>query len=74
MIYEGVLAPKVAMSPAVSRLLTRLIKTGPAKIYWRIAVPRNSQLLRTATASARQLRNLLSWIAKCVVWPFRTIG
>jgi len=28
----------------------------------------------TTSASAGQLRNLLSWIAKCVVWPFRTIG
>ena len=51
---EGVLAPKVAMSPAVSRLLARLIDTGPGKIPWRIAVPRNSPLLRTATASAEQ--------------------
>ena len=74
MIYEGVLAPKVAMSPAVSRLLARLIDTGPGKIPWRIDEPRNSPLLRTTSASARQLRNLLSWIAKCVVWPFRTIG
>ena len=61
MIYEGVLASKVAMSPAVSRLLARLINTSPAKIFWRIAAPRNSLLLRTATASARRLRNLLKW-------------
>jgi len=29
---EGVLAPKMAMSPAVSRLLASLINTGPGKI------------------------------------------
>ena len=61
---EGVLAPKVAMSPAVSRLLARLIDTGSGKIPWRIAVPRNSPLLRAATASAgmtegRQCRALM---------------
>ena len=28
---EGVLAPKVAIGPAVSRLLARLINTGPRK-------------------------------------------
>jgi len=41
---EGVLAPKVAMSPAVSRLLARLVNTGPGKIPWRIAVPKNGAL------------------------------
>ena len=41
---EGVLAPKVAMSPAVSRLLARLINTGPGKIPRRIAVPKNGVL------------------------------
>ena len=71
---EGVLAPKVAMSPAVSRLLARLIDTGPGKIPWRIAVPRNSPLLRTATASAGQLQNLLNWIMKAAAWPFHTVG
>ena len=71
---EGVLAPKVAMSPAVSRLLARLIDTGPGKIPWRIVVPGNSPLLRTATASAGQLRNLPNWIMKSVALPFHTVG
>jgi len=71
---EGVLAPKVAIGPAVSRLLARLINTGPRKIPWRIAVPRNSPLLQTATASAGQLQNLLNWIMKAAAWPFHTVG
>ena len=41
----------VAIGRVVSRLLVRLINTGPRKILRRIAVPRNSPLLQTATAS-----------------------
>ena len=71
---EDVLAPKVAIGPAVSRLLARLINTGPRKTHWRISVPRNSPLLQTATGSAGQLQNLLNWIMKAAAWPFHTVG
>ena len=41
---EGALAPKVAMNPAVSRLLARLINKGPGKIPWTLSMPRNGTL------------------------------
>ena len=41
---EGALAPKVAMDPAVSRLLARLINKGPGKIPWTLSMPKNGTL------------------------------
>jgi len=44
------------------------------RFYVKRFMPRNSPLLRTATASAGQLRNLLHWIMKAAAWPFHTVG
>jgi len=58
-------------------LLARLINKRPGQIPWALSSPKSVVLVAlepTTSASAGQLRNLLSWIAKCVVWPFRTIG
>ena len=41
---EGALAPKVAMDPAVSRLLARLINKGPGKMPWTLSMPKNGTL------------------------------
>ena len=54
---EGALAPKVAMSPAVSRLLARLINKGPGKMPWTLSVPEVARLAGfepTTSASAGQ--------------------
>ena len=54
---ERALAPQVAMSPAVSRLLARLINKGPGRIPWTISSPKMVRLVRfelTTSASAGQ--------------------
>ena len=44
------------------------------QFYVKRPMPRNSPLLRTTTAYAGQLRNLLNWIMKAAAWPFHTVG
>ena len=44
------------------------------RFYVKRPMPRNSPLLRTTTAYAGQLRNLLNWIMKAAAWPFHTVG
>ena len=76
---ERALAPKVAMSHAVSKLLARLINKGPGKMPWTLSVPEVARLAGfepTTSASAGQrwgVKNLLSWTMKSVAWLFRTI-
>ena len=41
---ERALAPKIAMSPTVSKLLTRLTDKGPGEIPWTLSVPRSGAL------------------------------
>ena len=44
------------------------------RFYVKRPMSRNSPLLRAATASAGQLRNLLNCIMKAAAWPFHTVG
>lgn len=53
---ERALAPKIAMSPTVSKLLTRLTDKGPGEIPWTLSVPRSGALggIRTHDLSLRR--------------------
>ena len=44
------------------------------RFYVKRPMSRNSPLLRTATASAGQLRNLMNGIMKAAAWSFHTVG
>ena len=66
---EGALAPKVAMDPAVSRLLARLINKGPGKIPWTLSMPKNGTLggIRTHDLCLRRtVENSLVWVVRFV--------
>ena len=74
---EGALAPKVAMGPAVSRLLARLINKGPGKIPWTLSMPRNGTLggIRTHDLCLRRTAvGMLFYPARYEIRTSRPVG
>jgi len=74
---EGALAPKVAMDPAVSRLLARLINKGPGKIPWTLSMPKNGTLggIRTHDLCLRRTAvGMLFYTARYEIRTSRPVG